>query len=49
MDSFSFATSDSLNYPVSIRVINLEGDETPLLPSALLERAELRHVGSNTR
>ncbi|RBQ69837.1 hypothetical protein VDGD_01875 [Verticillium dahliae] len=48
MDSFSFASSDSLNYPVSIRVINLEGDETPLLPSTLLEKAELRHVGSNT-
>ena len=28
---------------------NLEGDETPFLYSTLLDRPELRHVGSNTR
>ncbi|GJC82965.1 hypothetical protein ColLi_05803 [Colletotrichum liriopes] len=49
MEPFSFASSESLDYPVSIRIINLEGDETPFLHSTLLEKAELRHIGSNTR
>ncbi|KAB5560208.1 kinase-like domain-containing protein [Coniochaeta sp. 2T2.1] len=47
MEPFSFASSDTLDYPVSIRVMNLEGDEIPLPPSTLLSRPELRHVGSN--
>lgn len=29
--------------------MNLEGDEPPLKYSTLLDRADLRHVGSNTR
>ncbi|KAL2758535.1 hypothetical protein ACRALDRAFT_2098462 [Sodiomyces alcalophilus JCM 7366] len=48
MEPFSFATSDSLHHPVSIRIINLEGSEAPLPPSALFDDAKLRHVGSNT-
>ncbi|KAI1351024.1 phosphatidylinositol 3 [Xylaria sp. FL0043] len=48
MEPFSFGTSDSLDYPVSVRIINLEGDETPYLFSTLLERPEIRHIGSNT-
>lgn len=48
MEPFSFGTSDSLDYPVSVRIINLEGDETPYLFSTLLTRPELRHIGSNT-
>lgn len=36
-----------MDYPVSIRIFNLEGDETPFLYSTLLDRPELRHVGSN--
>lgn len=48
MEPFSFGTSDSLDYPVSIRIINLEGDEAPYLFSTLLTRPELRHIGSNT-
>ncbi|KAI0476169.1 phosphatidylinositol 3 [Xylariaceae sp. FL0804] len=48
MEPFSFGSSDSLDYPVSIRIINLEGDETPYLHSTLLKRPELRHIGSNT-
>ncbi|KAJ9155152.1 Phosphatidylinositol 3-kinase VPS34 [Pleurostoma richardsiae] len=48
MEPFSFASSESLDYPVSIRIINLEGDEVPYLYSTLLERPELRHIGSNT-
>ncbi|KAL2128072.1 hypothetical protein VTI74DRAFT_9764 [Chaetomium olivicolor] len=47
MEPFSFAGSDSLDYPVSIRIINLEGGEPPLQFSALLEHPELRHIGSN--
>ncbi|KAI0967759.1 phosphatidylinositol 3 [Xylaria arbuscula] len=48
MEPFSFGTSDSLDYPVNVRIINLEGDEAPYLFSTLLERPELRHIGSNT-
>ncbi|KAI0428033.1 phosphatidylinositol 3 [Xylaria sp. FL1042] len=48
MEPFSFGTSDSLDYPVSVRIINLEGDETPYLFSTLLETPALRHIGSNT-
>ncbi|KAJ4298603.1 Phosphatidylinositol (PI) 3-kinase [Collariella sp. IMI 366227] len=47
MEPFSFASSDSLDYPVSIRIINLEGGEPPLQFSTLLEHPELRHTGSN--
>ncbi|KAI2632916.1 phosphatidylinositol 3 [Xylaria nigripes] len=48
MEPFSFGTSDSLDYSVSVRIINLEGDEAPYLASTLLMRPELRHIGSNT-
>ncbi|KAL2023534.1 hypothetical protein VTK56DRAFT_2142 [Thermocarpiscus australiensis] len=47
MEPFSFASSDALDFPVSIRIINLEGGEAPLLFSTLLEHPELRHIGSN--
>ncbi|KAI1379024.1 phosphatidylinositol 3-kinase [Hypoxylon crocopeplum] len=48
MEPFSFASSEELDYPVSIRIINLEGEETPHLYSTLLTRPDLRHIGSNT-
>ncbi|KAJ8128265.1 hypothetical protein O1611_g5370 [Lasiodiplodia mahajangana] len=48
MEPFSFGTSDSLDYPVNVRIINLEGDEAPYLFSTLLNQPELRHIGSNT-
>ncbi|PSR78844.1 kinase-like domain-containing protein [Coniella lustricola] len=48
MEPFSFASSDAVRYPVKVRIINLEGDETPHLFSTLLEKPELRHIGSNT-
>lgn len=48
MEPFSFGTSDSLDYPVNVRIINLEGGEAPYLFSTLLKRPELRHIGSNT-
>ncbi|KAJ1335959.1 phosphatidylinositol 3-kinase [Microdochium nivale] len=47
MEPFSFGSSNTLDHPVSVRIINLEGDETPYLHSTLLERPELRHIGSN--
>ncbi|KXJ93890.1 phosphatidylinositol 3 [Microdochium bolleyi] len=47
MEPFSFGSSNTLDHPVSVRIINLEGDETPYLYSTLLEKPELRHVGSN--
>ncbi|KAK0669580.1 kinase-like domain-containing protein [Cercophora samala] len=47
MEPFSFASSDSLDYPVRIRIINLEGEEAPVLFSTLLDDANLRHIGSN--
>jgi len=37
-----------MDYPISIRIINLEGDEIPYQPSTLLQHPELRHIGSNT-
>jgi len=48
MEPFSFASSDAMDYPVSIRILNLEGDETPVAQSTLIERGDLRHIGSNT-
>ncbi|KXX80894.1 Phosphatidylinositol 3-kinase catalytic subunit type 3 [Madurella mycetomatis] len=47
MEPFSFATSDQLEYPVSIRIINLEGAEAPLPFTYLEEHPELRFIGSN--
>ncbi|KUI54127.1 Phosphatidylinositol 3-kinase, root isoform [Cytospora mali] len=47
MEPFSFASSDAVDYPVRVRIINLEGDETPFLFSTLLDKPELRHIGSN--
>ncbi|KAI2620530.1 phosphatidylinositol 3-kinase [Hypoxylon sp. NC1633] len=47
MEPFSFGSSESLDHPVSIRIINLEGEETPHLPSTLLTAPDLRHIGSN--
>ncbi|KAI1873970.1 uncharacterized protein JN550_003239 [Neoarthrinium moseri] len=48
MDPFSFVTSESLDYPLSVRIINLEGEEAPQKASELLQRPDLRHIGSNT-
>ncbi|KAH6956915.1 hypothetical protein HG530_002436 [Fusarium avenaceum] len=47
MDPFSFAGSRDVQHPVSIRIMNLEGEEPPYKSSTLLERADLRHIGSN--
>ncbi|RKK99130.1 hypothetical protein BFJ68_g13361 [Fusarium oxysporum] len=47
MDPFSFAGSKDVHHPVTIRIMNLEGDEPPFKYSTLLERPDLRHAGSN--
>ncbi|CAF3462512.1 unnamed protein product [Fusarium graminearum] len=47
MDPFSFAGSKDVHHPVSIRIMNLEGEEPPFKFSTLLERPDLRHIGSN--
>ncbi|CAK7268073.1 Phosphatidylinositol (PI) 3-kinase [Sporothrix epigloea] len=48
MEPFSFASSEALDLPISIRIVSLEGDETPFLDSTLVTHPEIRHVGSNT-
>ncbi|KAM4065147.1 phosphatidylinositol 3- and 4-kinase domain-containing protein [Hirsutella rhossiliensis] len=48
MDPFSFAGSKDVDHPVSIRIMNLEGDEPPVKYSTLLDSPDLRHIGSNT-
>ncbi|KAG5995852.1 hypothetical protein E4U43_002955 [Claviceps pusilla] len=48
MDPFSFAGSKDVDHPVSVRIINLEGEEPPVKFSTLLESPHLRHIGSNT-
>ncbi|KAF7559360.1 hypothetical protein G7046_g4804 [Stylonectria norvegica] len=48
MDPFSFAGSKDVHHPVSIRIMNLEGDEPPVKDTALYENSDLRFVGANT-
>ncbi|KAK3363487.1 kinase-like domain-containing protein [Lasiosphaeria hispida] len=47
MEPFTFASSNTLDYPVSIRIIHLEGSETPIPFSTLIDHPELKHIGSN--
>ncbi|KAH6674938.1 kinase-like domain-containing protein [Halenospora varia] len=47
MEPFSFASSDVLKIPVNIRIISLEGEQTEIPFSTLIQRPELRHIGSN--
>ncbi|UKZ56439.1 hypothetical protein TrVGV298_010275 [Trichoderma virens] len=47
-DPFSFAASRDIESPVSIRIIGIDGDERPTKYSTLLERPQVRHIGSNT-
>ncbi|KAJ4857461.1 phosphatidylinositol 3- and 4-kinase domain-containing protein [Trichoderma breve] len=48
IDPFSFAASRDIESPVSIRIIGIDGDERPTKQSTLLERPQVRHIGSNT-
>ncbi|TGO89694.1 hypothetical protein BPOR_0098g00250 [Botrytis porri] len=47
MEPFSFASSEALDIPVNIRIVNLEGEQTPIPFSTLINRPDLRHIGSN--
>ncbi|POS86878.1 phosphatidylinositol 3-kinase-like protein [Erysiphe pulchra] len=47
MDPFSFASSDAINIPVLIKIASLDGEQTQIPFSTLLQRPDLRHIGSN--
>ncbi|PQE21182.1 phosphatidylinositol 3 protein [Rutstroemia sp. NJR-2017a BVV2] len=47
MEPFSFASSEAVNIPVNIRILSLEGEQTPIPFSTLINRPDLRHIGSN--
>ncbi|MCJ1348132.1 Phosphatidylinositol (PI) 3-kinase [Peltigera leucophlebia] len=47
MEEFSFAKSSAVDYPVNVRIGTLEGQHNPPPFSTLLQRPDLRHVGSN--
>ncbi|TVY92103.1 Phosphatidylinositol 3-kinase,root isoform [Lachnellula willkommii] len=47
MEPFSFASSEAVDIPVNIRIISLEGEQTEIPFSTLIQRPDLRHVGSN--
>ncbi|KAK0729824.1 kinase-like domain-containing protein [Lasiosphaeris hirsuta] len=47
MEPFTFASSNTLDFPVSIRIINLEGSESPIPFSTLIDHPKLKHIGSN--
>jgi phosphatidylinositol 3-kinase len=47
MEPFSFASSDAMDYPVRVRIMNLEGDELAWNPSTLYKRPDLAQIGSN--
>ncbi|EXJ92346.1 phosphatidylinositol 3-kinase [Capronia epimyces CBS 606.96] len=46
MDTYTFATSRQIDFPVYIRINTLEGKQTPVPYSVLLKHPEIRHVGS---
>ncbi|CAD6502058.1 BgTH12-02301 [Blumeria graminis f. sp. triticale] len=48
MDPFSFASSDAVEIPVNIKIVSLEGEKTQVPFSTLVQRSDLRHIGSNT-
>ncbi|KAH7390258.1 kinase-like domain-containing protein [Cadophora sp. MPI-SDFR-AT-0126] len=47
MEPFSFASSEAVDIPVNIRIVSLEGEQTPIPFSTLIKRPDLRHIGSN--
>ncbi|RAL68508.1 hypothetical protein DID88_007236 [Monilinia fructigena] len=47
MEPFSFASSEALDIPINIRIVSLEGQQTPIPFSTLINRPDLRHIGSN--
>ncbi|RKF72252.1 Phosphatidylinositol 3-kinase, root isoform [Golovinomyces cichoracearum] len=47
MDPFSFCSSDTLDIPVHIKIVSLDGEQTQIPFSTLIQRPDLRHIGSN--
>lgn len=47
IEPFTYATSEALSIPLSIRIVNVEGEQTPIPFSTLLKRPDLRYIGSN--
>ncbi|KAI9890804.1 MAG: Phosphatidylinositol (PI) 3-kinase [Vezdaea aestivalis] len=47
IETFQFASSQDLDFPVSVRIVTLQGKLKPLPYSTLLSRPDLRHIGSN--
>ncbi|KAL8706170.1 MAG: hypothetical protein Q9201_000748 [Fulgogasparrea decipioides] len=48
MEEYSFAKSTDLNIPVHVRIASLDGPYDPPPFSTLLQRPDLRFIGSNT-
>ena len=46
MDTYTFATSRQVAFPVSIKINSLEGRQVSIPQSKLLRHPELRHIGS---
>lgn len=45
-DTYSFATSRQINFPVCVKISSLEGKQKSIPQSQLLEEPALRHLGS---
>ncbi|MCJ1458858.1 Phosphatidylinositol (PI) 3-kinase [Mycoblastus sanguinarius] len=48
MEEYSFANSSALDVPANVRIGSLDGQSNPPPFSTLLQRSDLRHIGSNT-
>ncbi|KIV93674.1 hypothetical protein PV10_04869 [Exophiala mesophila] len=46
MDTYTFATSRQINFPVCVRINSLEGRQNSVPSSVLLKHPEIRHIGS---
>ncbi|EXJ55168.1 phosphatidylinositol 3-kinase [Cladophialophora yegresii CBS 114405] len=46
MDTYTFATSRQIDFPVCVRINNLEGRQSTFPYTILLKHPEIRHVGS---
>ncbi|KIW99821.1 uncharacterized protein Z518_10749 [Rhinocladiella mackenziei CBS 650.93] len=46
MDTYTFATSPQIDFPVCVKINTLEGRQTPVPYSILLKHPEIRHIGS---
>ncbi|KIW18647.1 hypothetical protein PV08_02936 [Exophiala spinifera] len=46
MDTYTFATSRQIDFPVCLRINTLEGKQSTIPQTVLLKHPEIRHVGS---